>query len=166
MNEEKTYRGLRRFNAVMGVLHLLQGIAVLALSNGFGIPVVAAYADGPPGADKPAPEVLFDLNIGLAVAVFLFLSALFHFLIISPPFVDRYIGGLDQKRNNFRWVEYSLSSSVMIVLVISVGNGRPSMPAFDSSKRCWRKKSFPLPPRNAPHSWLIRRFPMPSGSRC
>ena len=51
------------------------------------------------------------------VAVFLFLSALFHWLIISPGFYGRYLNGLEHHRNHFRWVEYSLSSSVMIVLI-------------------------------------------------
>jgi len=30
---EKTFRGLRRFNAVMGLLHLVQGILMIVLSN-------------------------------------------------------------------------------------------------------------------------------------
>jgi hypothetical protein len=38
-------------------------------------------------------------------------------LISSPWFFSRYKGGLKQNRNYFRWVEYSLSSSVMIWLI-------------------------------------------------
>lgn len=30
---EKTYRGLRRFNLIMGFLHLIQGIFMWAVSN-------------------------------------------------------------------------------------------------------------------------------------
>ena len=63
---------------------------------------------------------LFDLPIAVGVAVFLFLSAIFHWVIISPPFYDRYLAGLGQNRNFFRWVEYSLSSSVMIVLIAAL----------------------------------------------
>jgi hypothetical protein len=38
-------------------------------------------------------------------------------LVASPQFFDRYSTGLTHNRNYFRWVEYSISSSVMIVLI-------------------------------------------------
>jgi hypothetical protein len=47
----------------------------------------------------------------------LLLSAFFHFLISSPQFFPRYKAGLKLNHNYFRWVEYSLSSSVMIWLI-------------------------------------------------
>jgi hypothetical protein len=53
-------------------------------------------------------------------AVFLGLSALAHFVVVSPKFFPRYIAGLAAHRNFFRWVEYSISSSVMIVLIAQV----------------------------------------------
>ncbi len=108
---------LKRYNTVMGALHALQGLAVLLLANDFTLPVTETFLEGPPGSAPPQPEALFDLSIAWGVAVFLFLSAFFHWLIISPPFFDRYLSGLDENRNNFRWVEYSLSASVMIVLI-------------------------------------------------
>ncbi len=108
---------LKRYNTVMGALHALQGLAVLLLANNFTLPVTETFLEGPPGSAPPQPEALFDLSIAWGVAVFLFLSAFFHWLIISPPFFDRYLNGLDENRNNFRWVEYSLSASVMIVLI-------------------------------------------------
>ena len=45
---------------------------------------------------------------------------MFHFLISSPWFFSRYKGGLKLNRNYFRWVEYSLSSSIMIVLIAQI----------------------------------------------
>ena len=44
-------------------------------------------------------------------------SALFHFIISSPMFFARYKAGLEKNHNYFRWVEYSLSSSIMIWLI-------------------------------------------------
>jgi hypothetical protein len=58
--------------------------------------------------------------VGLTVAIFLFLSAFFHFLVISPKFFAKYSSGLLANRNYFRWVEYSISSSVMIVLIAQI----------------------------------------------
>lgn len=115
-----TILGLRRFNLIAGVVHLLQMVAVLALSNDFALPVNATYMAGPPGSIYAEPVTLFETPIGLSVALFLGLSALAHFIVISPKFFDRYSSGLGQKHNYFRWVEYSISSSVMIVLIAQI----------------------------------------------
>ena len=64
--------------------------------------------------------MLFNTPIGLTVAIFLGLSALAHFIVASPKFYPRCSSGLLAKRNYFRWVEYSVSSSVMIVLIAQV----------------------------------------------
>jgi hypothetical protein len=95
-------------------------IAVLALSNDFSLPVNATYMAGPPGTVYADPVKLFDTPIGLSVALFLGLSALAHFIVVSPKFFDRYSSGLIAKHNYFRWVEYSISSSVMIVLIAQI----------------------------------------------
>lgn len=115
-----TFHKLRRFNVIAGALHLLQMVVVLALSNDFSLPINATYMAGPPGSTFARPVVLFNTPVGLTVAIFLGLSALAHFIVASPQFFGRYSGGLAQQRNYFRWVEYSISSSVMIVLIAQV----------------------------------------------
>jgi len=117
MSKELTVQKLRRSNIIAGVLHLSQMIVVLALANDFTLPIVARYMAGPPGSTFTEPITLLDAPIGLTVAIFLGLSAFFHFLVASPQFFGRYSAGLAQQRNYFRWVEYSMSSSVMIVLI-------------------------------------------------
>lgn len=108
---------LRSYNVVMGLLHAVSAVGVLVLANGFTLPVTATYMEGPPGSPAADPTTLFDLSVAWGVAVFLLLSAFFHLLVASPGAYERYRRGLEQGRNNFRWVEYSLSSSVMIVLI-------------------------------------------------
>ena len=117
MAKTVTATSLRRSNLIAGVLHLMQMAVVLLLANGFTLPIVARYMAGPPGSTFTTPIVLLDAPIGLTVAIFLGLSAFFHFLVASPQFFARYAAGLEAKRNFFRWVEYSISSSVMIVLI-------------------------------------------------
>jgi hypothetical protein len=73
--------------------------------------------EGPPGSLAAEPVRLVNVSVAWGVAIFLFLSAIFHLLISSPGFFERYGAGLANARNYFRWVEYSLSSSVMIVLI-------------------------------------------------
>jgi hypothetical protein len=95
-------------------------IAVLSLANDFTLPIVARYMSGPPGSTFAEPITLFDTPVGIGVATFLGLSAFFHFLVASPKFFPRYSAGLTQSRNYFRWVEYSISSSVMLVIIAQI----------------------------------------------
>jgi hypothetical protein len=100
----------------MGALHAVQGAAVVLLATDFTLPVTAAFPEGPPGSPIPEADTLFDLSIAWGVAAFLFLSAIFHWLIASVG-AARYRDQLSRGQNHFRWVEYALSSSVMIVLI-------------------------------------------------
>lgn len=110
---------LRIFNVVMGVLHLASGSAMVALTNDFTLPVSTFALNGPPGTplSQGVTNLVFDVPLGVTTASFLFLSALFHFLIASPWGFPRYIDELSKGRNRFRWVEYSLSSTLMIILI-------------------------------------------------
>lgn len=114
---EPRFKRLRIYNAVMGTFHLAQGIAIVALSNDFALPVTANFIKGPPGTPPGTPEVLFDLPLGLAVAAFVFISALAHYLIASPGIFPWYVRNLKKNRNYARWIEYSISSSLMVVLI-------------------------------------------------
>ncbi len=115
-------RKLRMRNSVAGAVHLVSGLAMVALSNDFELSVSSLALNGPPGTPL-ADGNLNDLGgvpIGLATAGFLFLSALFHLLIASPVGFPRYAEELRAGRNRFRWVEYSLSATLMIVLIALV----------------------------------------------
>ncbi len=119
-DQTKQLSKLRRLNVIAGFAHLVQLILILALANDFALPVTAAYMEGPPGTPAAAPVVLFESRIAVGVAIFFALSALFHFLVASPLFYRRYAAGLVAQHNYFRWVEYSVSSSVMIVLIAQI----------------------------------------------
>ena len=120
MAKEINASSIRRYNLIAGVFHLAQMIVVLLLAKDFSLPIVARYMTGPPGSSFAEPVTLLNTPVGLAVAIFLGLSAFFHFLVISPKFFARYSAGLASHRNYFRWVEYSISSSVMIVLIAQI----------------------------------------------
>ncbi len=107
---------LKRYNWIMGALHAVQGFAVVALATDFTLPVTAAFPEGPSGTPAAAASTLFDLSVGWGVAAFLFLSAFFHFLIATVG-ANRYRDQLSRGQNQFRWIEYSISSSVMIILI-------------------------------------------------
>ncbi len=117
MAEDRRIARLRPYNLTMGLFHLAQGIAIVALSNDFALPVTASFLAGPPGTPPAAPEVLFEVPLGLAVATFIFMSALAHFIIASPGVYPWYAKNIKLNRNYARWIEYTFSSSLMIVLI-------------------------------------------------
>ena len=118
METDRALGRLRLYNTGMGLLHAVQGVAVLALSNDFALPVTAAFMEGPPGTPAIAEE-LFTLPLGPAVALFLFLSALAHFAVAGPGWA-KYRHDLVAHRNEQRWIEYAFSSSLMIVLIAMI----------------------------------------------
>ncbi len=110
---------LRRFNAAMGVLHLAQGVAMLALASAFSLPVTSSFLelDRATGRLLPDPNTLFHVRIAPLVAAFLFLSAVAHLAVASPWLHGWYERNLARGINPARWVEYSASSSLMIVVI-------------------------------------------------
>lgn len=107
---------LRRWNLGIGLVHLLQGVAVLLLGNGFSIDVVAPVQTGPPGTELTSGAVFFGLPFAIAIAVFLFLAAADH-LVTAGPARQWYEANLARSINPARWAEYSISASIMVVLI-------------------------------------------------
>jgi hypothetical protein len=113
----RSLRGLRRWNVGVGVFHLVQAALILALGTDFSIPVVAAFQGGPPGTALPPTEELFDVPFGPAIALFLLVAAADHLLMAAPRIVDWYERNLLRRINYARWAEYSVSASIMMVLI-------------------------------------------------
>jgi len=109
-------KGLRRWNLGLTLLHLAQAVLIVLLAGDFAITVTSSFPEGPPGVAQPAPEGLFDVPIGWAVAVFLGLAALDH-LITATVAKRVYENDLRRGINRFRWVEYSFSATLMVILI-------------------------------------------------
>jgi hypothetical protein len=72
---------------------------------------------GPPGPNVDRQSVtLFNLNYAWAITSFFALSAFAH-LIVAGPKWRSYQREISSGRNPYRWLEYSLSASIMIVLI-------------------------------------------------
>jgi len=108
--------GLRQWNLGLSVLHAAQAVIVLVMASDFAITVTSTYPQGPPGTRLTTPEGLFDVPIGPAIAMFLLLAAFDHFA--TATFArDTYESDLKRGINRFRWVEYSLSATLMVILI-------------------------------------------------
>lgn len=113
---ESHWGRLRVYNVGMGALHLGQALLVLALANDFALPVTATFLEGPPGTEPTLTE-LFSVSVAWGVAAFLFMSAVAHLTVSAPGVFSWYRRSLMHGRNYARWIEYSFSSSLMVVLI-------------------------------------------------
>jgi hypothetical protein len=130
-SEDQIYGRLRLFNLAMGTLHLLQGGAMLLLSNDSTLPLRTTFLDSDPQREEilTLTNTVFDLRLGPLVAVFLLISAAAHYLLASPVIYPWYVKNLKRHINYVRWYEYALSSSVMIV-VIAMLSGMFDLPSL------------------------------------
>jgi len=119
MNFEPQSNHLRVYNIFMGLLHLAQAIVIIILSNNFTLPMTTSFLTYNESIGKlwPATDTLVNLPIGIMVAVFLLLSAIAHLTVASPGTFSWYVNNLKKGINYVRWYEYSLSASLMIVLI-------------------------------------------------
>jgi len=109
---------LRKWNLSLTVLHAVQAVLILMLAGDFAISITSTFPAGPPGTRLETPESLFDLPIGPAVAVFLALGAIDH-LVTATVARSTYETDLGRGINRFRWVEYSFSATLMMILIAS-----------------------------------------------
>jgi phage FluMu protein Com len=116
--EVKTFRKLRIFNGIMGIFHTIQGILMLLLSNDFSLPITYTYPQFNPISEtiSPVSEPLIDAQIGPLIALFLFMSAIAHFLVATILY-KWYVKNLKKHINPARWYEYSFSASLMIFII-------------------------------------------------
>jgi hypothetical protein len=129
MEKEITFSSLRRFNIIMGAIHLFQGIMMIVLGlsltqlGDFKLVIFQNYLEyistGPDsGYLSFARSEMFTLPFFVLVASFLLISALAHALISFPKKLNEmYNDDLSKRINRLRWFEYALSSSIMIVLI-------------------------------------------------
>jgi hypothetical protein len=119
LRSEKQFLNLRKFNLVMAFLHFAQGVLMLFLSNNFKLPVNSSFLKFNSQANQLIPmlKTEFYLKIGPMVAGFLFLSAIAHLIISLPRAYQWYVRNLKKGINYARWIEYSFSSSLMIVII-------------------------------------------------
>ncbi len=119
MQTKYSFPKLRKFNIVMGFLHLGQAVAVWLLANDSSLPITTNYLNPDPTNQSfgTSLEVIANIEIAPLIVVFLILSATAHFFVSLPQGYNWYVSNLQKERNYARWYEYALSSSVMIIII-------------------------------------------------
>jgi hypothetical protein len=111
-------RKLLKLNRIMAGVHAAQGILALLLAKSFSLPLTTGYLyfNQQTRSLQPAQHTLTHLSLPLLIAAFFFVSAAAH-LIIGTVGARAYTKGLAKGINKFRWFEYSVSASIMIVAI-------------------------------------------------
>jgi hypothetical protein len=119
---------LKRFNIGAGILQLMNGIIILALTFVLtwpkGTDIYTFYLTfqhisptTPAFFGAPSPQVIFSVNhLGVLLAAFPLISAFAHFMIAFPK-NKSYNENLKKGMNPYRWYEYAFSSSIMIWVI-------------------------------------------------
>jgi len=115
---DQCFTKLKHFNLIMGFFHLIQGFLMLFLSNDFTLPLTYTTPEFNTATQTIAPVAVtfMDLRIGPLVALFLFMSAVAHFLIATVLY-QWYVKKLKTHMNPARWFEYSFSASLMMFII-------------------------------------------------
>ena len=118
----KLGKELQALNRKAGMLHFVQAIVMfMVLNDATKIPVVTRFFDQTTDGIMPVTKILFEFPIAFIAPIFLLISASFHFYISSPMYIRRYEQNIKNGINPLRWWEYSISSSLMLVVLMMLG---------------------------------------------
>ncbi len=114
---------LRRFNLIMGFLHLVQSVFMFIITlvvdtPGETYPVYSNYLtfNRDLGGLVANTQQIWEAPLGIGIALFLLISAMAHFSLATFGY-KWYEKSLKKGMNPVRFYEYALSSSLMIVLI-------------------------------------------------
>ena len=108
---------LRRLNLLVGGAHAVQALALLALAADVSLPVTATFLTGPPRRRRLRQRQPRQPTDRLLVAAFLLLAAIDHLTLSAGRPRRWYEANVARGINPARWWEYSLSASLMVVLI-------------------------------------------------
>lgn len=116
--DRSRYVRLRWFNAAMAVLHFLQGALMLYLSTAREWTITTTYLEFQTEIQRlvPVVEPWAEIQLSYLVVSFLFISSIAH-LLIATVLYDAYVSYLERGMNPYRWYEYAISASIMIVVI-------------------------------------------------
>ena len=120
---------LRRLNLIATVFFAVQVIVLLLISEPAELPVIGSFLTDAPGSGQYGSKILFDLRIDILVALFLALAAVDHFAVGTFA-RSWYEKNVSRGINPARWWEYSISASIMVVLIAMLAGASDAVALF------------------------------------
>lgn len=115
--DASTAARLRRWNVLVGSIHAIQAVVLLVVAGAATLPITASFLTGPPGAGEFGSTNLGGVRIDWLVAAFLLLAAVDHLTVSAGRPRRWYEANVARGINPARWWEYSISASLMVVLI-------------------------------------------------
>jgi len=120
----KAFNSLKKLNILLAVVFAAQAVAILVMSKAVYQPIVSHFLAPDTLVSKGAGHTvyalavrhLFDINLVWLVAGFLLVSAIFH-AVIATKERSHYEADLARGVNGLRWLDYSISASIMLVTI-------------------------------------------------
>ena len=126
INYQSIIKKFKTLNLIYGLLHFVSVIILLILkyteNNGFMLPIMVNIGKYPKADCQNdcfisyISKQIFEVDLIQILAVFQFISCLAH--IYAYFFYDTNM--LNNEDNYIRWIEYSISSALMIVVIAGV----------------------------------------------
>lgn len=109
----------RKYNALMAVLHLVQALVIIILSNELALPITTSFLKyfSDTNTLKPVTETIISIEVVYLLATFFLISAVAHFIVWIPKISTWYGKNIDNGINYIRWYEYAFSASIMIAVI-------------------------------------------------
>ncbi|MGH7141882.1 MAG: heliorhodopsin HeR [Candidatus Saccharimonadales bacterium] len=115
---------LKKWNLTIASLSLVQGGLILFLSAPYNLPVTMLFSTNDTLQSRltggtvtaPAVQQLFTINLIYLPAAFFLISAVAH-LLAATKYKTQYEAGIKKGINKLRWIEYALSSGIMLIVV-------------------------------------------------
>ncbi len=122
INKLPYLQNLRVLNLVMAITHLSQAIILILLSNSETVTIYYKFLKLDENTNIVSLSTLdiLTLQLGFLISIVTIISGLSHFIISLPQVYPMYQKMIERKVNYFRWLEYSVSSTVMIAIIAIV----------------------------------------------
>ena len=119
--EEQThFNHLRQLNFLAAGIHSALIFLLLTISSHVVVPTTMVYSQYSANIPLAETKVMFTVDILSIVVGYLAIAALAH-LLAATLLRERYQRYLSEHRNPLRWLEYSLSCSLMLVATALAG---------------------------------------------
>ena len=115
---------LRRLNVVVGSVHALQAVVLLAIATAASLPITGSFLVGPPGAGTTAPRASAACGSTGWSRRSCLLAAVDHLTLSVGRPRRWYEANVARGINPARWVEYSVSASLMVALIAMLAGVR------------------------------------------
>jgi hypothetical protein len=115
----KKIEDMKIFQVGVGLILLIESLVIWLLSSTFTLPVTTTYfeSSGVGNSLAHVTREIFRVQTAHILVIFLLVPSIMHLIIALPGVFPKYRQLIENKFNPLRWLEYSITAPLMIVLL-------------------------------------------------